>query len=198
MATNGGLGLGAQVALKINETRKSFPKFKKFMNITGKSIYSFFILSELKKFKFPMYKLKITSKQFSGVIETPLLLINNQPHLASTFNVAPLTRNDDGKFNVTIFKHSKHRKFINCCYRMAMGNYPYADPDVISFETDSLTIENLDKSKNLEFFGDGEIFNNNEGNKHVWNINSCPNSLKVYSKDDEKSLVNLRNDVSLS
>ena len=198
MATNGGLGLGAQVAHKINETRKSFPKFKKFMNLTGKSVYSFFILSELRKFKFPMYRLRIESKQFSGIVETPLLLVNNQPHLANTFCVAPETKNNDGKFNVTIFKHKKHTKFINCCYKMAMGQYPYGDSDVISFETEDITIENLDKSDNLHFFGDGEILSKSADSNGLWNITAMPESLKVYSKDDEKSLVNLRNEVFLS
>ncbi|WP_127716192.1 diacylglycerol kinase family protein [Halobacteriovorax sp. HLS] len=198
MATNGGLGLGAQVAGRINQTRKTFPKFKKLMNLTGKSVYSFFILSELRRLSFPKYKIRVKSKQFSGEIETPLLLINNQPHLASTFNVAPETRNDDGKFNVTIFKHKSNRQFINCCYKMATGEYPYGDPNLISFETDSIQLENLDLDNRLDFFGDGEIFCSDADSKQVWNIESCPKSLKVYSKDDEKSLLNLKNEVCLS
>lgn len=198
MATNGGLGLGAQVSQKINELRKKFPKFKKFMNLTGKSIYSFFILSELKGLSFPNYKLKIESSGFSGVVDTPLLLINNQPLLASTFNVAPETSNQDGKFNVTIFKHTDHKKFLRCCYKMAMNQYPYGDPDVVSFETSRMQIENLMPEKEIFFFGDGEVLNSSADSNNLWDISVNPCSLKVYSKDDEKSLVNLRNEVTLS
>lgn len=198
MATNGGLGMGSSVAGKINEIRKSYPTFKKLMKLGGKSIYSFFILSELTSKKLPTYKFKVTSKEFTGVVESPILMVNNQPHLAGTFNIAPNTRHDDGKFNVTILKHKTHKNFVQCCYKMAMGEYPYSDPDLISFETDAIKIENLEPHREIPFFGDGEVFKNNEENPHIWDIKACPRSLKVYTKDDEKSLVSLCNEVNLS
>lgn len=198
MATNGGLGMGSRVADKINEIRKKYPSFKKFMKFGGKSMYSFFILSELTAMKLPTYKFKVTSKEFTGIVETPTLMINNQPNLAGTFSVAPDTRHDDGKFNVTIFKHKTHKGFVQCCYKMATGEFPYADPDLITFETDSITIENLDPSREIPFFGDGEIFKNSTSSPNIWDIKLCPRSLKVYTQDDEKSLVSLCNEVNLS
>ncbi|ATH07940.1 hypothetical protein BIY24_08245 [Halobacteriovorax marinus] len=196
MATNGGIGMGAKVAQNINEIRKNFPTFKKFMKIGGKSVYSFFILNELTSLKFPTYKLKVTSKEFTGVVETPLLMVNNQSHLAGTFNIAPDTSHDDGKFNVTILKHRTHREFIQCCYKMGIGEYPYSDPNIITFETDQIEVENLNPSEELPFFGDGEILKSQ--NPHIWNIQLCPRLLKVYTQDDEKSLVSLSNEVNLS
>ncbi len=198
MATNGGLGMNASVASNINKIRKSFPIFKKLMKFSGKSIYSFFIVNELTSMKLPSYKFKVTSKEFTGVVDSPLLMINNQPCLASTFNVAPETRHDDGKFNVTILKHKSHKSFIQCCYKMAIGEYPYADSDIISFETDSITIENMNPEKEIPFFGDGEVFENSKENTQKWEVSICPRSLKVYTQDDEKSLVSLCNEVNLS
>ncbi|WP_290730838.1 diacylglycerol kinase family protein [Halobacteriovorax sp. JY17] len=198
MATNGGLGMGSKVAERINEIRRAHPSFKKLMKLGGKSIYSFFILSELTSMRLPTYKFKVTSEQFSGIVETPILMINNQPHLAGTFNIAPNTRHDDGKFNVTILKHKTHKSFVQCCYKMAIGEYPFADPDIISFETDAITIENMDPTRIVPFFGDGEIFQNSNGNSQKWDIQLCPRSLKVYTEDDEKSLVSLCNEVNLS
>ncbi|WP_372654724.1 diacylglycerol kinase family protein [Halobacteriovorax sp.] len=198
MATNGGLGMNASVASNINRIRKAFPRFKRLMKFSGKSIYSFFILNELASMKLNNYKFKITSKEFTGEVETPLLMINNQPHLASTFNIAPATRHDDGKFNVTILKHKTRKSLVQCFYKIAIGEFPYSDSDLITFETESITIENMNPEDEIPFFGDGEVFENSKENNQKWEVSICPRSLKVYTQDDEKSLVSLCNEVNLS
>lgn len=195
MATNGGFGLGSEVAERINRARARIPFFKELMKLTGKKIYSFFLPTELMSIKFERYALEISSDQFNGQVEAAAVLINNQSTLAGTFQVAPFTKNDDGTFNVTILKYSSRLKFIQSIAALAVGYYPANDPDFITFETKSLNMKMTNKSKSLKFFGDGEIF---DQDTQEWNISIEPKALKVYSRISEKSLIHVNNEVHLS
>jgi diacylglycerol kinase family enzyme len=195
MATNGGFGLGSEVAERINRARKRIPFFKELMKLTGKKIYSFFLPTELMSIKFERYSLSIESEQFSGEVQAAAILINNQATLAGTFKVAPFTKNDDGMFNVTILKHSSRLKFIQTIAALAVGYYPASDSDFITFETRQLSMKLNDPSKSLKFFGDGEVF---DQETREWNISIEPQALKVYSRVNEKSLLNVNNEVHLS
>lgn len=195
MATNGGFGIGSEVARKINELRQRVPFFKTLMKISGKKIYSLFIPTELMGLQFDTHKLAIESEQFTGNVECAALLINNQSTLAGTFKIAPFTKNDDGKFNVTIIKYSTRVKFIQTIMALAAGYYPSSDPDFISFETDQICVKKLDKGRRAEFFGDGELFGRDQ---NEWKINIERQALKVYSRNADKNLMNVANEVSLS
>ncbi|MCR9205848.1 MAG: NAD(+)/NADH kinase [Halobacteriovoraceae bacterium] len=193
MATNGGIGLGGQVAQKINLIRKKVPLFKKLMKLTGKRIYSFFAATEILDPNMPYYKLKLKSNEFIGTIECPGLLINNQSMLGGSFQVAPFTTNDDGKFNVTAFTHKNRGKLIQCLWNMGMGVDLTEDEDVITFETDYLEVELLN-DKNIPFFGDGEILESSK----KWEIEILPSSLLVYSQGEGNGLIDVVNEVTLS
>jgi len=196
MATNGGIGLGGSVATRINNIRKRIPLFKKLMKLTGKNIYSFFAASELLDPNLPYYKLEVSCEQFEGEIYGPGLLINNQPKLAGNFNVAPATCNSDGKFNVMLFTHSHRGKLIQCLWRMGQGKCVKADRDIVNFETDKITIKNVN-TKEISFFGDGEILKTLAPGQ-VCEISIIPHSLLVYSKGKGQELVDLVNEVSLA
>jgi len=194
-ATNGGFGLGGDVAKKINEMRKKYPRFKDLMKITGKKIYSLFVAQEMLSLKSKMYHLNINSKELSGQYRCHALLINNQAVIAGTFHVAPQTRNADGKFNVTILTHTNRFDLVRTLIQVSQGIAIEGDPHFISFETDSLEVENLEPQRKISFFGDGEVFQENE---QKWKISVVPQSLKVYSKDTAVDMVDLVNEVSLS
>lgn len=194
-ATNGGFGLGGEVANRINEMRKRYPKFKDLMKLTGKKIYSLFVAQEMLSLNSKMYHLNIKSNEMNGQFHCHALLINNQPVIAGTFHVAPKTKNDDGKFNVTILTHKNKFDLVRALIQVAQGIPVEGDPHFISFETDSLVVENLEKNKPISFFGDGEVF---EEHDQVWNISIKPQSLKVYSRDSAVDMVDLVNEVQLS
>lgn len=192
MATNGGLGLGGEVADKINKLRAKVPLFKRLMKMTGKSIYPFFAATEILDPNLAYHKLKVTCDQFEGVVETPGLLINNQAQLGGSFTVAPQTLNDDGKFNVTMFTQKNRGRLIQCLWNMGQGMDPAKDAGVITFETNSLEVELLDENP-LQFFGDGEVI---ETSRH-WKIDLLPQSLLVYTQG-ERDIVDSVNEVTLS
>lgn len=195
MATNGGFGLGGDVARKINELRQKFPLFKDIMKFSGSKIYSFFIASELLSLNYDRQKLQIECDEYQGVVECSTMLINNQPVVAGSMNVAPETCNTDGKFNVILTTHKSRQKFIRCVLGIAAGFYPSNDPDFISFETSKLKVTHLEPTRSLNFFGDGEIFDENE---KTWDIEIEPRALKVYSRCTEKTYMSLCNEVSLA
>jgi diacylglycerol kinase family enzyme len=195
MATNGGLGFAADVALEINELRKSLPQFKSFMKFSGKSIYSVFLAKKLLQREIKSYKFKIESKEFNETVLSPLILINNQPALGGDFVVAPNTNHQDGLVNITIFKHQNRLELIACILKILQGEIPTDDKNLVSFETEMAKIDLLDDQSNdgLAFFGDGEVFEKNKS----WNVRCHPSFLSVYSPKDQKDLVNFCTKVSL-
>lgn len=193
MATNGGLGFAAEVAAEINHLRKAFPQFKSFMKFSGKSVYSLFLAKKLLERDIKSYQFKINSHEFNETLSSPLVLINNQPALGGDFLVAPHTNHQDGKVNITIFKHSNRLELIACILKILQGNYPHDDKNLVSFETTEAQIELLDDQEGLSFFGDGEIFKKST----KWEIRCHPSSLSVYSPKDKKDLVNFCTQVSL-
>jgi len=182
MVSNGGLGLSANVAEKVNSDRRSVRGFRKIMKLTGASIYSMYFAKELLP-SLPQYKFHIESPDFprlEKLITASVIMVNNQSQIGGKFLVAPLTKNNDGKFNVTILIHKKKKDFIKSSLKMLNGKYPSDDSEIISFETDSLDITYLG-DKELTFFGDGETLEKGKS----FNIGIIPNALSVCSYDDD-------------
>lgn len=177
MATNGGIGLGGPVAQAINQVRKKFPLFKHLMKITGNKIYSLFVARELILQSFSHYHLLVEAREFTKEVNAVALLVNNQPVLAGTFNIAPETKNDDGLFNVTILTHHNFFSLVKCIIRIVKGDLPTDDPDFITFETDHLHMKSLNGDA-VDFFGDGEIFDKT----NEWDVTIEKRALRVFAK----------------
>ena len=184
MVTNGGLGLASEVATEINDLRANYPFFKKIMQLSGKSVYALFLAKKLLNWKIKTYKFKISSKEFSDTLVTPLLLVNNQPCVGGNFKVAPDTHHMDGKMNITIFKPQNRFQLIFCILKIFNGNYPYNDKNLVSFETEAAQIDL--SGDNITFFGDGEIFTQSKS----WDIKCHANFLSVFSAKSRNNLVN--------
>ena len=175
MATNGGLGFASEVAQKINELRANYSTFQHLMKISGKKIYSIFLAKKFLTESIRSYRFKINSNEYKDAITSSLILINNQPILANTFEVSPHTKHNDGTFNVTIFTHTNRLELVQCLVKILTGSLPTNDPHLISFETKEVNIELLEK-KAISFFGDGEIFPLSKS----WLIKIHPNYLSVF------------------
>ena len=194
ISTCGGIGISSKVAGKINDLRSDFPWFKKFVNIMGTGIYplvlSIYFLRKLK-----CYRLEIKSTDFPELDktqETAMVMINNQSVLGKSFLVAPGTRNNDGKFNVTIFKHKNKFSLIQAVLMIGLGKKDMSDKDLISFETNQIEINSLEDR--LFFFGDGEIIQKSK----KFTISSVNKSLKVFkSKNSGYTLPVSLDEVSL-
>jgi diacylglycerol kinase family enzyme len=178
MVTNGGLGMAHEVAKTVDQLRKEHPQFKKVMKTFGKHTYSVVYAQQMLARPFNLRRVLIESKDSPLVdprVTTGLILINNQEYIGGKFRVAPGTRNDDGKFNVTIFTHENRFDLMKCTLMMLSGSYPRNDKNLISFETDQLVLNSLD-GEPLEFFGDGELFT---PPSTVIDISIIPGALEV-------------------
>lgn len=185
MATNGGIGFGGDVARRINQLRLKTPAFKKIMNLTGKSIYSFFVAQELLSGNFDTYDFEVNCAELSGRFTSSAVWINNQAKIADTYSIAPNTKNDDGTFNMIILTHPTRALLINCFLKILRGIHPVNDPHFISIETSKLSLK---FATPIDFFGDGEIFETND----QFNISSLHAGLNVFSlKLGQKNLTPL-------
>lgn len=192
MATNGGIGFAAEVAKEINDLRKKFPSFKNFMKLSGKNVYSLFLAKELLSKDILSHRYQVESIEYTGVVVSPLILINNQPTLAGSFNIAPMTNHQDGTFNVTIFTHENRLELVQAILSILKNENLTKDKNIISFETKNIKIDLLD-NKSLSFFGDGEIFDPAK----TWNISVLEKGLSVYTPKGLKDMENLCTQVSL-
>lgn len=177
MISNGGLGMANDVAQTVNRLRKEHETFKKVMKFFGKETYSFIYAQQLLAKPFKTNTVLIESKDsplLDPRVSSPLILVNNQEYIGGKFRVAPHTKNDDGKVNVTVFLHKNKMDFIKCTLQMMRGIYPKNDKNLISFETDKLVINSID-GQPLDFIGDGESFNPSS----ILNIEVAPKALEV-------------------
>ncbi len=183
LMSNGGIGIAQEVAALVNQYRKNSALFQNFLKASGKFAYQAVFAKHIMSARFNLHKVFMDSPDFPLInknVESPLILINNQPKLAGSMTVAPHTKNTDGKFNVTIFLHKNRIDFLKAAMVFISGKYPEDDKKIISFETDTLQMTSLTNSP-LTFFGDGETW---EPATEL-NIGIRPRSLEVYSHGDE-------------
>lgn len=183
LMTNGGVGIAYKVAQDVNVFRKKTTLFKNFLKSAGKNAYSFMFVKQILTSPYEMLDIYVDSPDLPLLdkrIKTPLILVNNQSKLAGKYPVAPGTRNDDGKFNVSIFLHTNKLDFVRSTSAFLRGQYPEGDKNIITFETDTLKMMSL-SDKNLEFFGDGENF---KPSKEL-DISIVPKGLVVYSNNED-------------
>lgn len=181
MATNGGVGFVAEVATRVNLYRRTVPGFRKAMTIAKQETYGAVIVATILTKNYDYYNIQVTCDQFTGIVRTPMLMINNQPMIAANFPIAPSTKHNDGKFNVTIFLHQKSADFVASVLRIRRGVNPENDPLILSFETTAIQFESVD-GKKLNFIGDGELLSSSER----FDISIKPNALKVFAETVEQ------------
>ncbi|MBC7658350.1 MAG: hypothetical protein H7249_01430 [Chitinophagaceae bacterium] len=177
MATTGGIGIVAKIAARVNQLRRSVPGFRKVMTIAKQEIYGLMLGSKILLEGCEYYDIRVECEQYSGVIRTPLLLVNNQPFIAASYPVAPQTKHDDGTFNVTIFLHQKTADFVASVLRIRQGIPPENDPLILSFETKALVLESFG-GESFDFMGDGELLSTS----NRFEVKIRPNALKVFGE----------------
>ncbi len=176
MATNGGVGLVSEVARSINEMRTKIPGFRRAMGGLREQTYNLVLAYKTLTPRRKIRKIRLTSSEYTGVVETSLLMINNQATVAGNFLIAPETIHDDGRFNVTVLQHKASKQLISAVLRTRLKFPPALDPQILSFETSQVRLESLD-GEALDFYGDGEFLTCDR----IIDITIKPKALLVYS-----------------
>lgn len=183
MITNGGVGLVSEVARIINHHRAKSENFKKVMRYVGCKTYSLMLLKLIITESFKLRDYFLESPDYPGlspIVSSAIILVNNQPSLAGKFKVAPNTKNDDAKFNVTILLHKNKIDLIKEVAPLLLGQELKPSKDIISFETDKLTLNAVD-GQPISFFGDGEQLVESP----ILEIDISPKSLEICTYKGE-------------
>ena len=156
--SSGGTGLAADVVVDSNRFKSSvarIPGVRDVVRSLGKELYQLFLIKE---FVFPSEQVRKLRLQWDGGgrdVETALVMINNQPLVGGSFRIAPKTKNDDGRFCVSVFLDTDGAGLAMTTALIRQGRLPGPE-SILQLETSKLTIESAD-GKPVRFFGDGEL-----------------------------------------
>ncbi len=151
--TVGYLGFGSEVVTVVNWLR-TLSWTLPIQRVLGKFIYVLGVLWVGMTRALPIYSLKVTSGDRSFDIESPLLVVANQPRVGGTMNLARGTRNDDGTFRVLIFSATGGLGLLRSIVDLCRG-VPPAHAGVESFEASRVEVASRDGRPFL-FCADGE------------------------------------------
>ncbi len=174
MLTNGGLGLPAMTAEMSNDfrsylqQRSDCPKAAMAVKVLAKQsyslvkrmgpqIYSMMAMEAIRTWDPTDWKLEVQiPKKPKFETTAPIILVNNQPNVASTFTPAPFTANNDGTMNLLISESSSQVEHVRTALNIRRGTaarLPYSK----SYELEEFSLKSKSSKRPLTFFGDGEV-----------------------------------------
>jgi diacylglycerol kinase family enzyme len=180
-ATNGGMGIGADVTGIINSIRQRFPQSNTLLKIFKHKIYAMVLSYFSLRPQLRYYKLEVNAKEFKAVVETPFVFILNQATVAGDIRLLPDSENSDGLFHVVIFSHSTRTQLLRCFVQILLGKIPHDDPNYKSFCTAQVTFRSVQGDK-VCYFGDGEVL----GESKTVQVKILPQALDVFVPQKEK------------
>lgn len=180
-ATNGGIGLGADVTHIINSVRAKYPKSNLLLRLFKHKIYTLVLSFFALRPKLEYHHIMLTTDSESQELRTPFVFILNQSKIAGSVEIAPESANDDGLFHIVAFTHANRIKLLQSFVKILLGEIPCDDCDFHSFKTSRATL-NVINGNEVTYFGDGEVI----GKGHTFEIEIVPKSLKVYLAQREE------------
>ena len=175
MITNGGIGIPAQAAMGANHVKGLLQKLARDESLSlpaqlagltsyrltkslGPALYSAILVRSILSWSPENWEFQIESKETGLKLKThaPFLLVNNQSYIGGKHVVAPLTQNQDGKVNLSLFESKDLYSRLASAYRVRSGK-TLQDPNLKSFELQNFSIESSAPDQEFLFFGDGEV-----------------------------------------
>lgn len=174
MLTNGGLGLPAKAAELANKFRSHLqtlancPKSAKAYRFLaqksyhavkrmGPSVYSMMTAEAIRTWNPEGWGLEIEIPGKVNVeTSSPIVLINNQQKIGSSFVPAPFTSNTDGTVNLLLSETNSISGHTMAAYHIRRGTVEKS-PAFKSFELKEFRLKSQNPQRSLTFFGDGEI-----------------------------------------
>lgn len=174
MLTNGGIGIPAETAQLANQFRDHLRKistcpktkkiFKDFAGLgyktvrsLGSGVYSLMIAEALRKWDQNSWALDISIPGKLNIeTSAPIVLINNQARLGSSFLPAPFTSNSDGTVNLLLAESKNVFEHLHAALQIKSGKVGRGSK-FQSFELKEFSLKARNSERALTFFGDGEI-----------------------------------------
>jgi diacylglycerol kinase family enzyme len=153
--TAGGIGLGSDVSLAINESRKSSSLFRWAFAALGSHMYSILALKKvLFEHRKRRFHLRLTGTEGTIEVETSLLLCCNVGLIGKHLNISPRSLMYDGRFETySVAEAGSKHSVLSSLLNARRGKGLKADNILTSH---FLEIESL-SGESLAFFGDGEV-----------------------------------------
>ena len=152
-ATDGGLGLCANVALTANGMRRGLSHQRR-SSMLGSSLYPLAALTALARDSHHARRMRITGEGWDCDVCSPLLMINNQRMLGRYFPVSPAAENDDGLFDVCLVTDRDGRYgLLRLVGEVLRGKHVHRS-DIHSWQARSLRVET---DEPMRYLGDGEL-----------------------------------------
>jgi len=152
-ATDGGLGLCADVARTANRMRARNSVIAGRGRL-GSSLYPLAAIMTLAQTASHALRLRIEANTWSGEVASPLLMVNNQRMLGGHFPVSPAARNDDGLFDVCMVADRDGRYGLLRLMGAVLRGQHAGQPDIHSWQATEMRIES---DKPAVFLADGEL-----------------------------------------
>lgn len=177
MLTNGGVGIPAVTAELANNLREalrraaSCPKAQRIVKgiselgyraikSVGSGVYPLMVLEALRTWDQKAWGLDISIPGKMNIeTQAPIVLVNNQARLGSSFLPAPYTSNTDGTVNLLIAESDSLKDHLTVALQIKKGLVD-RDSRFKSFELKEFTLRARHQDGALTFFGDGEILHN--------------------------------------
>lgn len=158
VATSAGLGLPHRIALRAERWKRQLA-----LAPLGRWIYLVTTVRELGRFTLPVYRFRVSHFDGVEVFSGHSLLIMNQKRVGACLTLAPKARNDDGHFDIVIFRHhSGWRTLAALPWRMGLVHRRYRRA-------------RIEVDVPVPFIADGELY---PETSH-FDINTLPGGLKV-------------------
>jgi diacylglycerol kinase family enzyme len=175
--TAGGIGLGTDVALAINDLRSRSLFFRGLFGTLGSQMYS---LMALKKTIFNnrsrKYPLILTTPTERVQVQSALLLCCNVGVIGGNLSLSPDSDMCDGVFETySLNETANSTSVLRSLLSARLGQGLKADR---SLQSSRLTIEHAD-GESLAFFGDGEVLINSPRIE----LQSMPGALRCFMGD---------------
>ncbi|WII72855.1 diacylglycerol kinase family protein [Bdellovibrio sp. 22V] len=178
MLTNGGLGLPAKAAELANKFRshlqnlancpKSAKAYKYLAQKSyyavkrmGPSVYSLMTAEAIRTWNPEGWGLEVSIPGKVNIeTQSPIVLVNNQQTIGSSFLPAPYTSNSDGTVNLLLSETKNIPEHALAALHIRRGSVEKF-PAFKSFELKEFKLRSVNPERKLTFFGDGEILHKN-------------------------------------
>ncbi len=152
-ATDGGLGLCADVARTANSMRIRNNGWAGRGKL-GSSLYPLAALLTLAQTASHGLRLRIEGNAWSGEVTSPMLMVNNQCMLGGHFPISPAARNDDGLFDVCMVADRDGRYGLLRLMGEVLRGQHAGQPDIHNWQAEAMQIE---CDTPAVFLADGEL-----------------------------------------
>lgn len=176
--TAGGFGMASDVSHRANELKQRAYFGKLLLRLLGSRIYVLATLMSLFRKDAHRYPVTLRCNGSVACWDSLFLMIDNQHFLGSHFQMTPLAKNNDGRFDVCLIESLRSRLgILSIILQVLKGEHIYS-PQTHLWQESELIVQT---EQPLIFFADGETL----PPARQFNIKLVPSALKIITPTEK-------------